>query len=152
MVIDRSLDLNTLLNERGSARWLECANVPEKGLNSVTIPFYRSRMNDIRNLSRRPRWRQLCQAAIRQLDPHKMIERIAQARYAVLDQIDDGLGISRAERLALHKALDMLSALQDMAMRDILEQAGNLNGIWHPKICNPRSFASRSRMWTDPHS
>jgi len=81
-----------------------------------------------------------------------MIERIAEARYAVLDQIDDGLGISRAERLTLHKALDMLSALQDMAMRDILEQAGNLNGIWHPKICNPSSFASRSRMWTDPHS
>jgi hypothetical protein len=84
-------------------------------------------MNDIRNLSGRPRWRQLCQAAIQQLDPHKMIERIAEARYAVLDQIDDG-GISRAERLALHNALDMLSALQDMAMRDILEQTENLYG------------------------
>jgi hypothetical protein len=69
-----------------------------------------------------------------------MIGRIAEARYAVLSRIEDGHGISRAERLELHDALDMLSVLQDMAIRDIVEQTGNLYRIWQAKMCVQRSL------------
>jgi hypothetical protein len=37
-----------------------------------------------------PDWRQLCQAALFETDPVKLDERIAHARNAVLDRIEDG--------------------------------------------------------------
>lgn len=37
-----------------------------------------------------PDWRQLCQAALFELDPVKLLERIASARSAVLDCAEDG--------------------------------------------------------------
>ena len=37
-----------------------------------------------------PDWRQLCQAALFETNPVKLLERIAQARNAVLDRIEDG--------------------------------------------------------------
>jgi hypothetical protein len=38
-----------------------------------------------------PDWLQLCQAAFFELDPVKLLERIAEARSAVLDRIEDRL-------------------------------------------------------------
>jgi len=38
-----------------------------------------------------PEWRQLCQAAFLEFDPVKLLERTAEARSAVLDQIEDVL-------------------------------------------------------------
>jgi len=37
-----------------------------------------------------PKWRQLCQAALFETNPVKLLERIALARHAVLDRIEDG--------------------------------------------------------------
>ena len=68
-------------------------------------------------------WRQLCEAAVLELDPEKLTECIAEARAAVLAQMDDGFpGLSEGERLALHDALDMLLVLQDIAKRDLAKQ------------------------------
>jgi hypothetical protein len=68
-------------------------------------------------------WRQLCEAAVLELDPTKLIERIAEARTAVLGRIEDGLSVpSEGERFALDDALDMLIILQDIAERDIDDQ------------------------------
>jgi hypothetical protein len=37
-----------------------------------------------------PEWRQLCQAALFETNPVKLLKRIAHARNAVLDRIEDG--------------------------------------------------------------
>jgi hypothetical protein len=37
-----------------------------------------------------PQWKQLCIAATLELDPSKLLQRIAAARTAVLDRIEDG--------------------------------------------------------------
>ena len=69
-----------------------------------------------------PEWRQLCQAAFFELDPVKLLERIAEARSAVLDQIE---GVSKpinSEQSALRNALDTLSTLRELAERDISER------------------------------
>ena len=70
-----------------------------------------------------PRWRQLCEAAVVELDPERLLKRIAEARTAVLEEMEDRLlGSSQAEGLALHDARDMLLILHDIARRDISEQ------------------------------
>ncbi|HMJ20994.1 MAG TPA: hypothetical protein VK513_03770 [Terriglobales bacterium] len=69
-----------------------------------------------------PQWRQLCEAAVLELDPNKLLARIAEARTAVLYQIEDSLDSSQAERFALHDALDRLLILHDIAKRDLGEQ------------------------------
>jgi hypothetical protein len=64
-----------------------------------------------------PQWKQLCLAATLELDPWKLLERIAAARTAVLDQI-----ISKppdSEQLGLRDALDKLSILRQIAERDV---------------------------------
>ena len=68
-------------------------------------------------------WRQLCEAAVLELNPKKLPGRIADARTAVLAQIESGFPVlSEGERLALSDALDMLLILQDIAKREIVEQ------------------------------
>jgi hypothetical protein len=67
-------------------------------------------------------WRQLTQAAILELDPAKLLERIADAQRAVLDRIEDGLTKPPdSEQLALRDALDSLRSLRRIAGRDIGE-------------------------------
>jgi hypothetical protein len=69
-----------------------------------------------------PEWRQLCQAAFFELDPVKLLERIADARSAVLDQIEDVLSKPiNSEQSALRNALETLSTLRELAERDISE-------------------------------
>jgi hypothetical protein len=48
-------------------------------------------MSDIiRNDATHPLWRQLCQAAVLELDPKRLLNRIAEARTAVLGEIEGG--------------------------------------------------------------
>ena len=70
--------------------------------------------------SHAPQWRQLCQAALLELDPEKLLQRIAEARNAVLDQIEDCHSRpSDREGYALRNALETLSTLRELAERDI---------------------------------
>jgi len=58
-------------------------------------------------------WRQLCQLALLELDLAKLPERIADARNAVLDRIEDGFTKSQdGEQVALREALSMLDNLR----------------------------------------
>ena len=70
-----------------------------------------------------PQWKRLYKAAIFELDPAKSIQRIVEARSAVLDQIEEDFSKpSKGEACALGNALHMLSALQHIAEREIGEQ------------------------------
>ena len=70
-----------------------------------------------------PQWKRLYEAAILELDPAKLLERIAVAQSAVLNQMEDGFSKpSDRQQLALHDALHMLSTLRTIAERDIGEQ------------------------------
>jgi hypothetical protein len=70
--------------------------------------------------SNAPDWRQLCQVAFFELDPEKLLQRIAEARDAVLDRIEDCHSRSAdREGSALRKALEALNTLQKIAQRDI---------------------------------
>ena len=66
-------------------------------------------------------WRQLCQAAFFELDPIKLLERIVDARNAVLDGIEDTLSKPDEQR-ALCSALETLSTLRELAERDLVER------------------------------
>jgi hypothetical protein len=67
-----------------------------------------------------PHWKRLYEAAILELDPAKLLQRIAVAQSAVLDQMEDGFSKpSDGQQLALHDAFHMLSTLRTIAERDI---------------------------------
>jgi hypothetical protein len=60
-----------------------------------------------------PEWRQLCQAALFETNPVKLLERIANARNAVLDRIEDGFTRSQNdEQVALREAPATLDTLR----------------------------------------
>ena len=66
-----------------------------------------------------PDWRQLCQVAFFELDPEKLLQRIAEARDAVLDRIEDCHSRpADREGYALREALETLNTLQKIAQRD----------------------------------
>jgi hypothetical protein len=68
-------------------------------------------------------WKQRYQAAILELDPAKLLQRIAEARSAVLDRIEDGFSKpSDGEQLAQRDALETLSTLRKIAECDTGEQ------------------------------
>lgn len=70
-----------------------------------------------------PQWKRLYKAAIFELNPAKSIQWIAEARSAVLEQIEEGFSkTSEGEALALGYALHMLTALRHIAEREISEQ------------------------------
>ena len=59
-------------------------------------------------------WRQLCQAALFETNPVKLLERIAHARNAVLDRIEDGhTKPLNGEQHDLRDALTTLDSLRD---------------------------------------
>jgi hypothetical protein len=58
-------------------------------------------------------WRQLCQLALLETDPVKTRERVAAARSAVLDRVEDCLAKSvDGEQSALREALAALDVLR----------------------------------------
>ena len=68
------------------------------------------------------RWRQLCQTAYFELEPIRLLQRVDEARGAVLDRIEDSLSKpSSGEQSELRNALETLSILQELAERDISE-------------------------------
>jgi len=68
------------------------------------------------------RWRQLCQTAYFELEPIRLLQRVVEARGAVLDRIEDSLSKpSSGEQSELRNALETLSILQELAERDISE-------------------------------
>ena len=70
-----------------------------------------------------PQWKQLYKAAIFELDPAKSIQRIAEARSAVLDRIEEGVSkTSEGEAFTLGYALHMLTTLRHIAEGEIGEQ------------------------------
>lgn len=80
-------------------------------------------MGDIIRNDAAHEWRQLCKDAFFELDPIKLLERIAVARSAVLDRIEDTL--SRpviSEQYALRNALETLTTLRELAERDLGER------------------------------
>ena len=69
-----------------------------------------------------PHWKRLYEAAILELDPAKLLQRIAVARGVILDQIEDGFSKpSDGQQRALCDALHMLGSLRMIAERDIAE-------------------------------
>jgi len=62
------------------------------------------------------RWRQLCQTAYFEFEPMMLLQRVIEARSAVLNRIGDNLSKpSSGEQHELHNALEMLSILQELA-------------------------------------
>jgi hypothetical protein len=70
-----------------------------------------------KNEAPNPDWRQLCQAALLELDPAKLLERIAEARSVILDRIEDGHSQSNGEQSALRDALSTLDSLRRITER-----------------------------------
>jgi hypothetical protein len=69
-------------------------------------------------------WRQLCQIALFEFDPAKTLDRIADARNAVLDRIEDGFTTSQDdEQIALREALFTLDTLRRITERQKSYQA-----------------------------
>ncbi len=58
-------------------------------------------------------WRQLCQIALLETDPVRLLVRIADARNAIFDRIEDH-SKSNDERAALRDALTMLDNLRSV--------------------------------------
>ncbi len=68
-------------------------------------------------------WRQLCEAAVLELDPAKLLQRIAEASSAVVDRIEDTPSKpSHGEQLALFDFLATLAVLRTIAERQAREQ------------------------------
>jgi hypothetical protein len=62
------------------------------------------------------KWRRLCELASLETDPVKRLQRIATARHAILDCIEDGFsGKTIMGQTALRDALENLSRLQTFA-------------------------------------
>src|SRR6266851_4426268 len=79
-------------------------------------------MSDIIRKDAAQEWRQLCQAACFELDAVKLVERIAEARSAILDRVEDNFSKpTNSEQYALRNALGTLSTLRELAERDIGE-------------------------------
>ncbi len=75
-------------------------------------------MSSIEQTHSLPDWRQLCQAALFETNPVKLLERIAHARNAVLDRIEDGHSKSpNGEQAALRNALATLDNLRRITER-----------------------------------
>jgi hypothetical protein len=70
-------------------------------------------------------WRQLCQAALFELNPVKLLDRIALARSVILDCVDDSHSKSDGEQQSLKDALSTLDSLRRITERQ--------NGYRQPK-------------------
>ena len=69
-------------------------------------------MSNIEQTHVLPDWRQLCQAALFETNAVKLLERIAHARNAVLDRIEDGY--TKPLNSEEHDLRDALTALDTL--------------------------------------
>ena len=66
-----------------------------------------------------PKWKQLYECAILELDPVKLSRLITEARSAILDRADEGLmELPVSERHAMSHALSTLRILEEVAARE----------------------------------
>ena len=91
----------------------------QKDLTIASKSLYKGQMSDIiSNDAAHPEWRQLCQAALFEIKPAKLLERITLARHAVLDRIEDGYSKPKNdEQTALREALATLETLRRITER-----------------------------------
>jgi hypothetical protein len=74
-------------------------------------------MSDISN-GAYPEWRQLCEMALLEPDPVKLLERIAHARSVILGHIEEGYKKPpTSEQITLLDALSTLDSLRRIAER-----------------------------------
>jgi hypothetical protein len=67
-------------------------------------------------------WRELCDAALLELDPTRLPQRIAVARSAILQRIEVSLSkVPDSEQIAMRDALETLNSLAKIAKRDLGE-------------------------------
>ena len=65
-----------------------------------------------------PEWRQLCQAALLETHPVKLLERIADARSVIVERVEDGFKQPpTSEQIALLDALSTLDSLRRITER-----------------------------------
>ena len=70
-----------------------------------------------------PQWKQLSIAALAERNPAKVPERLASARSAVLDQIEDNISrSSNHEQLTLRNALEALDVLRTIVQRKVAQR------------------------------
>jgi hypothetical protein len=70
---------------------------------------------------RAPRWKQLCEEAMLELDPATLLQRIAEAHRAIIDRIADQVTKpSDGEQLALQDALESLRVLREVAESELI--------------------------------
>jgi hypothetical protein len=75
-------------------------------------------MSSIKQTHFLPDWRQLCQAALFETNTVKLLERIARARNAILDRIEDGhTKPLNGEQHDLRDALTTLDSLRRITER-----------------------------------
>ena len=99
---------------------LKCASVlNQKDLTMTPRSLYKGYMSDIiGNDAAHPEWRQLCQAALIELNSVKLLDRIAHARGVILERIEDGYKKPpTSEQIALLDALSTLDSLRRITER-----------------------------------
>ena len=75
-------------------------------------------MSNIEQTHFLPDWRQLCQAALIELNPVKLLDRIAHARGVIRERIEDGYKKPpTSEQIALLDALSTLDSLRRITER-----------------------------------
>jgi hypothetical protein len=81
-------------------------------------------------------WRQCCQAAFFELDPIKLLDRIAEARSAILCRLGSQQRLADEEVRALGNASDTLNTLQELAERDLGDQKKTVQGTHFGCVCS----------------
>jgi hypothetical protein len=95
-----------------------------KSVAFLAAPPYKVHMSDIisNDAAHDPLWKELCLAAVAELNPAKLPERIAAARRAVLNRIEDRYSKpsdgEEGEELVLRDALVALRSLRMIAERE----------------------------------
>jgi hypothetical protein len=80
----------------------ECASAHKrKEVDNDSAQTFNALVGNTNNAAH-PEWRQRCQAAFFETNPVKLLERIADARHAVLDRIEDGFTKSQIAGSVVH--------------------------------------------------
>ncbi len=95
-------------------------------------------------------WRQCCQSAFFELDLIKLLERIAEARSAILCRLGSLERLPDAEVRALGDASDTLNTLQELAERDLGDQKKRVQGTHLGTHAHYHKRESDLMEWTHP--
>jgi hypothetical protein len=67
-------------------------------------------------------WRELCDAALLEVNPTRLVERIHVARIAIFDRMHEGVSKPpTSEQVAMRDALTVIDSLAKIAKRDLAE-------------------------------